>query len=854
MRGVMLALAVIVAAMCVPAAWSQSDAPYEGVHLDGAFEVAVFSAPGHTYALVGAAGAIQVVDVTDPHSPAPVSVITGQMSGFEGMEGVVDIEIMNKSHSTYAIAADYVNGTMWVIDITDPRSPVLVSRVSGATPGFGGMGSPAAVETLPSPGGPHLLVASAGNGTLHIVDMADPSSPEVTSTVSASGLYALDDPRDVEVFHAMGGTYAMVAAFGDNAVLVLDVTNPDAPKWAARLDHGQNGFSGLAGPEDIEVSGTLGRTYAFVAGGGPNTIQVIDMTDPRKPLAVDCIWHEYGDPGPLGRTADIDIVAHDAELFVRTHPNVAIRIQSVSGGQAGPIDCAWRGSAERDTMNHPADMEVFEAAGRTYLLTTGTDGIHVTDITKPWDARPLAVVRDGDGARLEDPYGLAIYDTPSGTYGVVASFGDDSLQVLDITDPSAPATAGSLVSTMPRDGPLWPADASVFGTFGSAYVLMSGARDDAIQILDITDPAAPVTLYTLREGPDFRVEEPGAVETYWDGERAYGLIAERDSVLVMDVTEPASPILVHAISDAGGASILHAGTIHGRPHLLAVYDGAVNVFDMGDPANPVRASSLAVPPGISDIETFRISNVTYASISFRDHDTVYLHGAVSSAALSAVAGQATGLEAFWGFGHIETAAVFDRVVMESAAEVTGVLLVSLEDPAAPGILEPWTIQDAELDDLPDATVFAVSGRTYLAAIDRFDYEVKILDITRPDTWGGITSQVIDGKSGFDALTKPVRIESVHIRNGTYGVVAGADGRLQVLDLGTPWMLWPVDSLAEHLVVPHAEGPHDLEVFTLLDRTYVLVARTVYVPYGNAVTILDITEPDLPDAAGGWSGR
>lgn len=854
MRGVVLALAAIVAAMCVPAAWSQSDVTYGDVHLDGAFEVAVFSASGHTYALVGAAGAIQVVDVTDPHSPVPVSVVTGQMPGFGGLGGVVDIEIMNESHSTYAIAADYVNGTVWVIDVTDPHSPVLASRVSGAIPGFGGMGSPTAVETLSSSGGPHLLVASAGNGTLHIVDMADPSSPEAASMVSASGLYALDDPRDVEVFQAMGGTYAMVAAFGDNAVLVLDVTNPDAPKWAARIDHGQNGFTGLAGPEDIEVSGTLGRTYAFVAGGGPNTIQVIDMTDPREPLAVDCIWHEYGDPGPLGRAADTDIVAHDAELFVRTHPNTAVRIQSVSGGQAGPIDCVWRGPAERDTMNHPADMEVFEAAGRTYLLATGTDAIHLTDITKPWDAKPLAVVRDGDGARLEDPYGLAIYGTPSGVYGAVASFGDDSLQVLDINDPSDPTTAGSLVSTVVRDGPLWPADASVFGTFGSAYVLVSSARDDTIQILDITDPAAPIPLHTLREGPDLTVEEPGAVETYWDGERVYGLVAERDSILVMDITEPASPSVVHAIPDAGGASILHADAIHGRPHLLAVYDDMVDVFDMGDPANPVRVSSLAVPPGISDAETFRISNVTYASMSFRDHNTVYLYGAVSPTALSAMAGQATGLEAFWGFGHIETVAVFDRVVVGSDAEAAGILLVSLEDPAAPVPLEPWTTQDAELDDLPDATVFEVSGRTYLAVIDRFDYEVTILDITRPDTWGGITSQVIDGKSGFDALTKPVRIESVHIRNGTYGIVAGADGRLQILDLGTPWMLRPVDSLAERLVAPHAEGPHDLEVFTILDRTYVLVARTVYVPYGNAVMILDITEPDLPDVAGGWSGR
>lgn len=848
----MLIVALVVALVVVlssPVAWSQSVDTQ--VHLNGALAVSVFHISDRTYALAGSTGAIQVADVTDPHSLVPVSSVTAQTPGFEDMRGVIDIEIMTMSGSTYAIAADYVAGIVWVIDVSSPHSPTYVSQISAATLGFDTMGSPTAVEELPFSGDPHLMMTSAGAGTLHIVDMVDPSSPEAASLISASSVYALEDPRDVKAFHTAGGTYAVVASFGNDAIMVLDVTNPDAPRRVAQVENGDSGFSGLIGPEAIEVSGTLGRTYAYVAGGGSNVIQVIDVTNPHKPVASHCIWHKYADSV---RTAEMDVIPHKTDLFFRTSPNTAIHVQSTLGERSGQIDCVWRGLHERDTVNHPADMVVFEIADQTYLLSTGTDKIHIIDVTKPWEATSLAFVDDGDGASLEDPYGLATYSTPNGTYGLVASFGDDSLQVLDVTEPSTPAAAGNLDSTILKEGLVWPADTSVFGALDFTYVLASSSRDDSIQIVDITDPAAPMLLYDMRGNSDVSIEEPAAVETYWYGGRLHGLVAEQNSILVFDATNPLSPHLTYAIPDAAEASILHVEKIYGRPHLLAVYNNTVNVFDMTDPTSPEMASSLNVPSGISDIETFRISNITYASLSFRGHDAVYLHKAVSEAALSAVTDHTTGLEPLWIFSRAETSAVFDRTVVESAAAEPPILLISLEDPSSPQILEPWAMQDIELDDTTDTTVFITAGRIYVAAIDRFDYEVKILDITRPDTWGSITSQAIDGKNGFEALARPMSIESFHIQNSTYGVVAGEDGRLQLLDLSIPWLLKPVASVAGYLAVPHAQGLLDLEVFEMSDSTFILISPGMYAPHDDAVVILDVTRPDMPVLAGGWLGR
>ena len=847
LRG-LLALATMVAVLGAPAAWSQSSD--DDVWLEGVFAVATYDVSERTYALAGAAGALQVVDVTDPHSPAHVSGVSGETAGFGGMGHIVDIEVVRDMDHVYAVAADYVAGVVWIVDVTDPHSPAHVSGISAGTAGFDTMGSPTAVEALQTSAGPHLLIVSAGDGALHMADVGDMDSPTAASVIQASGIYALDDPRDVKTFSVSGKTYALVAAFGNDAVLILDVTNPDAPKWAARADHTLDGFTGLAGPEAVEVFGVFGKTYAFVAGGGTNAIQIMDVTDPRMPSPVSCISHGISDLAV--HAADIGIITKGVDLFVRTFPDAAVRLPSITDRLTSPIDCVWRDSTERDTMNHPSELAVFESAGKAYLLATGLDGVHVIDITKPWDAKPLTTIRDGDGARLEDPYGMATYETAGGTYAAVASFGDDSLQILNMETPAAPSAAGSLVSTVLRNEPVWPADTAVFGTFGSAYVLASSARDDTIQILDVTDPADPAVLATVGNVEGFGdIDEPGAVHTYWHDERVYGLVAEKNSILVLDVTDPSSPGLVSVIRGAGGASILHTENVAGSPHLLAAYDGEVRVFDVGSPASPVHLSSLDVPPGISDVETFRTSNVTYAGMLFRDA-AVYLYDTVSAESLAAVAEQSEGLEDLWGFGGVETVAVFDRVLQPSENDST-MLLASLGDPAAPHLLDIWSTQNADLEDPLDAAVFEAADRTYLAVVDHFDYEVTLLDITRPDTLGGITSQVADGRPGF-ALAKPVSIHSIASGNGSYVLVAGADGRLQMLDFSTPWMPRSAYSLVQDLAAPQTEGPRDLEVLEILDRTYLLSARTVYAPYGDAVVVWDVTMPEMPEPAGGWSGR
>ena len=78
----------------------------------------------------------------------------------------------------------------------------------------------------------------------------------------------------------------------------------------SRTDHGQGGFNGLSGPESVRVWEVFGKAYAFVAGGGSNVVQVVDMADPQNPTPIGCLWPDYGDPDPPEGAEGIDLITH----------------------------------------------------------------------------------------------------------------------------------------------------------------------------------------------------------------------------------------------------------------------------------------------------------------------------------------------------------------------------------------------------------------------------------------------------------------------------------------------------------------------------------------------------------------
>ena len=94
---------------------------------------------------------------------------------------------------------------------------------------------------------------------------------------------------------------------------------------------------------------------------------------------------------------------------------------------------------------------------------------------------PVATVRNGDGFELAGPWGIAVYESDSRLYAIVVE----------------------------RIG-------------------------DAVQIIDITDPASPAAVATVRNGDGFELDDPTVVAVYEDGSRSYAILTAHNSNLRTD--------------------------------------------------------------------------------------------------------------------------------------------------------------------------------------------------------------------------------------------------------------------------------------------------------------------------------
>ena len=91
------------------------------------------------------------------------------------------------------------------------------------------------------------------------------------------------------------------------------------------------------------------------------------------------------------------------------------------------------------------------------------------------------------GLDLDGAASVTIFESDGNTYAAVTSYGDDSVQILDIADPYDITAAGSITDTddLVLDG---ANSIAIFNSRGDTYAAVSSESDSGVQMLDITDP------------------------------------------------------------------------------------------------------------------------------------------------------------------------------------------------------------------------------------------------------------------------------------------------------------------------------------------------------------------------------
>ncbi len=361
------------------------------------------------------------------------------------------------------------------------------------------------------------------------------------------GYTELEGASGVAVFERGGSTYAIVAAAVDDGVQVIDVTDPNRPAAAGSIPDGPE--LELDGASGVAVFERGGSTYAIVAAYGDDGVQVINVTDPNRPAAAG----------------------------------------SISDGPELELDGA-------------SGVAVFERGGDTYAIVAAAvdDGVQVIDVTDPNRPAAAGSIPDGPELELDGASGVAVFERGGSTYAIVAAYGDDGVQVIDVTDPNRPAAAGSISES--RHHHLYhPTDVAVFERGGSTYAIVAAYYDDGVQVINVTDPYNPAA--AGKQGyDDSSLDGLSGVTAFEDGGRTYAIITQtlRDGIRIVDVTNPSGPVLRNVIYDneilrLNGAS--DAATFRAGGSTYAIVAAS---YDDGAQIIPVAVTAAArAPPTIA---------------------------------------------------------------------------------------------------------------------------------------------------------------------------------------------------------------------------------------------------------------
>lgn len=239
---------------------------------------------------------LQIVDLSNPSSPVPLSSYHADEIGDSGNIGLVTVE----NNIAYMGFGSGIG--LRILDVSDPSSPTLLGSSelsvwltaiskSGNTLYSTDGNSGIRIHDVTNPAAPTLLgsyltpryaldVQTEGNKTyvlddrnLHVLDTSDPSAPTLLGSIQTM------NAKEVEVV----GTTAFVVA--NNFIHIIDVSNPTTPTLLSSVQTpaNTNGTGGISVVDSIAYH-TL----------NPNSVFAMDVSDPANPETIGVFRNRSG--------------------------------------------------------------------------------------------------------------------------------------------------------------------------------------------------------------------------------------------------------------------------------------------------------------------------------------------------------------------------------------------------------------------------------------------------------------------------------------------------------------------------------------------------------------------------------
>jgi hypothetical protein len=387
---------------------------------------------------------LKIIEASNPQNPSVAASWFGRINSAN-----IDIS------GNHAYVTDR-DGRLYVLDITNPLSPVIRGNVRLPIPEY------YAIDFNVKADGNYVYMHHWDFYAVFVVDASDPNSPTVSSTIPFG--HALNDI-------GASGSHLYAAVWDHLQFYAIDMSTPESPAIVNRAEVLGYGW-GIEVKKNFAYLAMGAKTIAGQTGG----LAIFDISDPDAPIRA-------------GYNAPLSGVDHDVEVYVDTtarhayvvvgepinwedgnhksdHPglrivNVAVPSQPTQAGYWG-------------LPSNQQGKDVHKVGNYAYLAAAG--GLFIIDVSNPSD--PTLAGTWGPGEKIA----RAVY--VKGRYAYLAYA--NGFYVLDVGTPSAPVKIGSYeVGAQCNDV-----------VVDSAYAFV--VSSDALIVLDVSNPAAPTLVDSVR--------------------------------------------------------------------------------------------------------------------------------------------------------------------------------------------------------------------------------------------------------------------------------------------------------------------------------------------------------------------
>lgn len=514
------------------------------------------NADGSTVVVADDAGGVVVVNVSAPSAPTVLSTLPA-------VQPAEDVTIVGNL-AYVAVGEQVADGTLTIVDLTNPAAPVVVGSV--IVPGW--------VNGVEVSGG-YAYVSGYFEG-VYIVDVSNPANPAIVSSIPSMG-----EANDVVV----DGSYLYVAD-GIYAITTYDITNPLTPiqvavygapnEYTRVVKHGNLLFvrDAIAGIEVIDVSDPATPTSAGVIARA-QTADGIAISNGRLYVAD---WSggllifsavAPGLPPMLGSTWQLPNVPWAASFFdnITLVGNHLYCTASFNGFQVYDVSDLSNPTLV-STLDFGGIDEGLYIVGSTAYLTNYSNGLRIVDITN--QAAPVSV--------NNFPLPKAQKVIVAGDYAYITQGGTNLIKILNISDPLNIVDVGDFSGKV-RD---WKVSGS--------YLYVAESFADRLAVYDISNPASPVlsAIYPTPNSP-FSLDIVNSVL----------YLAVLDNGLhIIDISDPLNMSLIS--SATATANLSDIVVVNGIAYASARLDG-VFIYDVVSPTTPVLSNIISTRESANEV-------------------------------------------------------------------------------------------------------------------------------------------------------------------------------------------------------------------------------------------------------------